>query len=228
MDNPFAEKIEEFSSSQFVPKRYRCTVVSLLPWSPPPEEKPHLLPSTFRIPAADPKTGIGVIHVGEAVYFQPNPFDDRNTRVPVSPNEVARSIVDDYINGQMALDEDTCPGVFWVEGELTEADVIKFFKRRIEEYKVKQTNWFKALVNMADADFTKNKNRMAISDIQREAARAIGYKADWVDFNVSAMDMKQCPFCKSTISVDAIKCPVCSEVVDATAYKQLQKTMGGA
>lgn len=222
MKNPF----EDAESNPFIPKKYQCTIVSLLPWEPAPEEKPHLLPSVFIIPKANPKTGIGVSHVGEAIYYVPNPFDERSTKVSTSPNEVARSVVEDYVSGQMCLGDNCCPGLFWLEGELTEADVLKHFSNKVAEYKEKQINWFKALVNLADADFTKNRNRMAISDIQIHAAKYIGYNADWVDFNSQLIEMAKCKFCQSPISIEAIKCPVCNEVVNPEAYKKLREQVG--
>jgi hypothetical protein len=225
--NPFAEtQRKEMIKEKFIPKRYLCTVVSLLPFEPPPENKPHLIPSTFRIPKADEQLGLRCTHVGEACYFVPNPFDDRNTRVTVSPAEVARSLVEDYVSGQMCLDENSAPGLFWLEGELTELDVLEHYGAEVEKYKLFQRGWFKRLVDLADADFTKNKNRLAISDVQKAAAVYLHYKAEWVDFiGTTLQDTKLCQFCGTTLLATAIKCLTCNEVVDAVAYKKLKAEM---
>lgn len=207
--------------SKFIPKSYKATVVSLIPWQMFPEEKPHLQPSTYKIPIA-PKDGISVFHVGEAGYNVANPFDDTNIRVPVTPDEIARSIVEDYVSAQICLDEGACPGIFWVQGELTVEDVMQYYPEKVAEYRLKQTNWFKLLVGMADADFTKNKNILAISDIQRHAARSLGIKKDWVDFSVLGQDLEYCPFCKSIVPIGAVVCNVCREVINREAYNKLK------
>lgn len=198
-------------------RKYACTVVSLLPREIT-EEKPHLLPSTFVIPAAI-YGDISLLYVEEAIHYVPNPFDDRNLKQITMPSEMARSIVEDYVSAHIALAENCGPGLFWVEGRLTKPEIKKFHARKIIDAKERQDNWFHALCRLADADWMKNHNMMAVSDLQRLAAKSLGIKKDWVEFTMQ--ESKPCPFCKFSIAPDSIKCINCKEIVDQVAYKKL-------
>lgn len=200
-------------------RKYACTVVSLLPLIIN-EEKPHMLPSTFRVPAAV-YGKIAILHVEEGIHWVPDPILDRSLKQVTSPSEMSRSIVDDYTSAHICLGEDCMPGLFWVEGRLTVAEVEQHHKGKIRKYKTMQDNWFHALCNMADADWHKNHNMMAVSNLQRMAARSLGLaeKYEWVQ--MESVSTTECPFCKFRIALGSIKCINCKEVVDQAAYNKL-------
>lgn len=202
-------------------KRWACTVVSLLPYLPPKEQKPHIIPSVFQIPAADPEYGFGLLYVGEGLHFIPNVFDEKNNhRVITSPAEMARSIVEDFVSGQLGLEEGAAPGLFWLEGQYTEKEIIRDFAEELAEAKQKQTRWFKNLVFMADADWVRSKNILAVSDLQRHAAKALGVTKEWVD--MKAVETAKCKWCSTAVQPDTIKCPNCHEVVNEVLYKEMK------
>jgi len=210
------------TTSSNIKLKYAATVVSLLPREIF-EEKPFMLPGVFRIPAA--KYGdISILHVEESIHYIPNPLIDEgkpgSSFKTVTPaDEMARSIVDDYKNAHIATSEDAEVGLFWVSNRLTNEEVWLMHRTEIDEAKKKQDNWFRRMIAMADADFVKNKNIMAVSDLQRLAARCLGVKKEWVEF--AGENTKQCPFCTIAVPVDTIKCPNCREVVDPIKYKAL-------
>lgn len=199
-------------------RKYACTVVSLLPRLIT-EDKPHLLPSTFVVPAAV-YGDIAILHVEEAIHYVPSPFDERNLKQITTPNEMARSIVDDYCSAHIALADNCGPGLFWVEGRLNKNEIKKYHSRKIIEAKERQDNWFTALIMMADTDWVKNKNMQAVSDLQRLAAKCLGVHKDWVEFSVERTTT--CPFCKFAIAPDSIRCMNCKEIVDQKAYDKLK------
>ena len=217
--NPFEVDTEE----EHKPKKYACTVVSLLP-IPLHEEKPHILPFVFKIPAAGVE-GISILHVEEGISYIPNPLIEEGrpgstiTQITM-PSDMAKSIVDDYRSAHIALSEDAEPGIFWVEGRWEIEEVKRKFKKQIHDCSVKQKNWFRNLVAMADTDWQKNKNMLAVSDLQRHAARALGIKKDWVD----PIDFEtiRCQWCKASISPEAVKCTACGEIVNADAYRAMK------
>src|SRR6266568_620758 len=179
---------------------YGATVVTLLPKSLL-EEKPHLLPGVYNIPAAT-WGDIEVLHVDEGCQYIPNPLIDEgqpgaSIKQIVPPPEIARSLVDDYKSAHIALGENAAPGLFWVQGKLTKEEVKKFHAREVERARVQQTNWFRNLIAMADADWMKNHNMLAVSDLQRLAAKCLGVKKDWVEF--AMQETIQCPFCTTGI-----------------------------
>lgn len=207
----------------FEPKGYVCTLVSLLPYQPPPEHKPHILPSTFVIPAADPEWGFGILHVGEGVHFIPDVFNDKNNhRILTPPYEMARSIIEDFSSAQLGIEDGAAPGLFFVEGGLTPAEVKRTCGEQLAAAKLKQENWFKGLVVMADVDWVRNKNAMAVSDLQRNAAKALGLKREWLD--ITTIETAICPFCKVSVQPDAIKCHSCHEIVNIKLYKEMKES----
>tara|TARA_R110000868_G_scaffold16913_7_gene74963 strand:- start:264 stop:944 length:681 start_codon:yes stop_codon:yes gene_type:complete len=204
--------------------KYGCTVVSLLPYSLL-ETKPHMIPFTFMIPAADPNYGFSVLHVEEGLHFIPNPFDEKmNYRQVTSPHEMARSIVEDYSGALIALGEGAGPGLFWVEGKHTLESIKKRYAKKLAEAQVKQERWFMNLVNMADADWEKNHNILTVSDVQRHAARYLNIKKAWVD--PIPTEANTCPYCKSVVDPTSIKCFNCKEIINVEAYKAMQAKMG--
>lgn len=200
-------------------RKYACTVVSLIPREVF-EEKPHMLPSTFRIPAAI-YGDISILHVEEGTHYVPDPFSQRSLKQVTSPAEMARSICEDYNSAHIGTSENCGPSLFWVEGRLTKNEIKQHYKAELDRAKISLRNWFHALVSMADADWQKNHNMLAVSDLQRIAAQSLGIKKDWVEF--IGQETKLCPFCKFNIAIDSIKCVNCKEVVDQKAYDKIMK-----
>lgn len=205
---------------------YACTVVSLLPYELH-EEKPHMLPSTFIIPAASMDGRVfGILHVREGIHYIPNPLMDEGKpgstiKQTTSPAEMARSICEDYNCAHVALGEDAQPGLFWVPGKLTQKDVISYHGKRLLAIKKRQKNWFHNLCVMADADWQKNHDMRAVSDLQRLAAKSLGINREWVEFKME--EMTKCPYCNSSLSPDAAVCANCKEIVNKTKYDNLKR-----
>jgi hypothetical protein len=221
---PSLDKIIKDTRDQFKPMKYACTVVSLLPYAIR-ETKPHMIPFTFDIPAADPKIGFSILHVEEGLHFVPNPFEEtHNFRVTTSPNEMARSIVEDYCGAHIGLDEDAGPGMFYVEGRLSVEDVLRHCGTELKRATERQNRWFSNLINIADADWHKNKNILAVSDLQRHAARSLNVKREWVD--PIPTEFNTCPYCKAVVDPTSIKCQNCKEIINPEAYKALQAKLG--
>lgn len=199
---------------------YVCTVVTLLPYEIT-EEKPHLFPGVFDLPAA-PKDGFSLFYVGESVHFIPDAFDEkRNYRQLTPPYEMARSICEDYNCAHIGLTPNAGPGLFYLHDRLSKQQILdnKESKTLLEFYRERQKRWFHNLVAMADADWEKNHNRMAVSDLQRIAAQSLGVVKDWV--SIAIQEQMSCPFCRVMIAVDSVKCANCKEVVNVEAYNKL-------
>lgn len=226
---PFVNDVED-DIRPILGRKAGSTVISLLPFALM-EEKPHMLPAVFRVPAAE-KGDIAILHVDEGIHYIPNPLVDEGKpgstfRQVTSSAEMARSIVDDYRTSHISLGEGAEPGLFWVEHRLTKEEVKKYHADKIEEAKTKMVAWFNNLCSLADADWQRNHNMMAVSDLQRAAAKWLGIKREWVEFMISTGNLIACPYCKAQIAGDSIKCFNCKEVVNVEAYKAMQKGLGG-
>src|SRR3990167_7876194 len=152
---------------------YACTVVSLLPFELN-EEKPHMLPSSFIVPAANGDK-FGILHVREGVHYIPNPL----------------------------------------------MDVEKFHRKRLESNRKMQKAWFHNLCIMADADWEKNHDMRAVSDLQRAAAKYLGINKEWVEFRME--EMTKCVYCNSSVSPEASICQNCHQIINRTKYEATKK-----
>lgn len=205
------------------PKKHACTIVNMLPYTFM-EEKPHMLPSAFTIPAAD-KDGYGIFHIEEGVHYIPNPLVDEgkpgsSIKQITLAEEMARSVVEDYSTAHVALAENAGPGLFWVSGRLTLKNVMDNYPEEVEYYATRQKNWFRNLCALADADWNKNHNMLAVSDLQRLAAKALGINKEWVDFQVQ--ESVNCPMCQAAVNPAAIVCSSCKYIVRPELYKKEQ------
>lgn len=204
-------------------RKHACTVVSMLPFSLL-EEKPHMLPSAYVIPAAT-EDKLGILHVEEGVHYIPNALIEEgkpgsNIKQVTLPEDMAKSIVDDYATAQVALSEDGGPGIFWVSGRLSHKDIVTQFPELVDLYVTRQKVWFRNLCALADADWNKNKNMLAVSDLQRAAAKVLGIHKDWVDFQVE--ETINCKMCKVAINPEAVVCSGCGYILKPDLYNKEQ------
>lgn len=217
----FANPFEKTRRSAQAQRKHACTVVSMLPFALL-EEKPHMLPSAFSVPAAEGDK-FGLLYVEEGVHYIPNPLIDEgkpgsSIKQTTLPEDMARSIVDDYATAQVALGENSGPGIFWLSGRMTQNEIEANFPDLIEAYAKRQKNWFRNLCALASADWNKNHNMLAVSDLQRVAANALGIKEDWVDFQ--SQETSNCRMCQTAINPAAIVCANCGCILKPELYKK--------
>lgn len=197
-----------------------CTVISGVPF-PVRELKPQIMPGYFQIPPA--KGGqIHILHVGESIHWMESPFPKMPPmKVTETPKAMARSIVNDFIDGMLAIDTDAGPCVFWVEGHWTEEQIRKDFAGQLHNAFEKQKRWFVSLVRIADDDWTKYRQHRMITDIQRAAAIEMGFKREWIDITVDA-EMTKCPLCAQLVAADAIIHSACGYVINLEKYNEMR------
>lgn len=218
--NPFIPSVIE--DKPLALRKFACTVVNLLP-KEIFEEKPMLLPGSFHIPAAV-WGDIALLHIEESLHYVPNPLIDdgkpgSSIRQITPAHEMARSLCEDYNCAHVATADNAGPSLFWVEGRLTKDEVKKYYLKEIDNARVKVTQWFRNLCAMADADWQKNRNMLAVSDLQRMAAKTLNIKRDWIEF--IAEETIKCVFCTFAVPPNAIVCPNCRQVLNPIEFKKL-------
>lgn len=195
------------------------TVVSLLPF-PLRENKPQLIPGYFQIPGSS-QDSFSVLQVGESIHWMENPFPGMPpVKMTTSPRDIARSIVEDFISGQLGLRENAGPGIFYVDGHHDYDSIKKNHVTRLHVARTLQNNWFVELIRIADDDWAQHHQHKFISDIQRYAVKALGMTREWTTVSVSNI-MKECPACKTLVRDDAIVCLNCKAVLKPEEYKKL-------
>ena len=190
----------------------KCTIISILP-KDIREVKHTIEPGVFNIPAGDYEHPSRLV-VGSSSWFREIDLDQPMLEIPVSSVQIADSIIKDYSNGMLGCDmSDAMPGLFFVLGEVSIIDVKLRYKEKLEETKVKQDNWFKILVKIADALWARaNGNPLVISDEMRLAARSLNFNDKvWLkDFNI--IEMTKCIACGGLKNPLFPVCPSCKNI----------------
>ena len=199
-----------------------ATVISICPF-PIHEFKPGLFPATFSIPAV-PEGGVETLIVGNRIIVRQRvPVIGNILEIPVPAVQVAKSIVDDRLTGQLLIKEGSRPGLFWVPGEYNNKEAAEHFAPQIADARMIQKQWFLDLVIMADDDWNKTHQHRFISDLQRYACRILGLNRPWSTETVDNVQDKRCLACYSPMHAKATICPTCKtnqiEFADATSVK---------
>lgn len=199
----------------------RATVISLVPF-PIAEFKPGIYPGFFEIePSTD---NVPQLLVVEDSKYHVEIDENRTITVKCPAEDIARSIVEDYVSANLAFDieEDASPAIFWKPGKFDLEGVKSNFSKDIEYQLGRQIRWFNKLVRMADDDWEKTRQHKAISDIQRYAAKALKLARPWVIVSAVQEGIIKCIACQQTVDAKAIVCPFCKCILNMDKYKTLQ------
>lgn len=211
------------------PSPSNCTVISILPWAVK-ENKPQIIPGYFQMPPSrgtfrDTNNDVYQIPVclpvGESIFWMESPFKGMPPmKITETARAMAKSIVNDLIEAQLAVDTDAAPGLFWMEGQHDYDSVRSHHLPELRKAVKNQNRWFVNLVRIADDDWATAHQHRFISDIQRHAARHLGLKRDWLDLTTDAIQ-EQCPLCKELVRVDAIVHAACGYVLKPQEHQKL-------
>lgn len=204
----------------------KVTLVSLYPLLLD-ERKPGIYPGHFTIPPV--KDGdIEILHLGNSHYWV-NFYDDRPPlKVNTPADEIATSVINDLSRNIIGYDlqREAWPGLFWVEGHFTKAEILKNYASKIAETKAAQHRWFENLVRMADDLWVaSNKQNKAISQLHRLACKALGVEREWSSELATAIGPKYCPACKERVHEEAVICK-CRFILDEVKYKSMKFAAG--
>ncbi len=160
--------------------------------------------------------------VGSSSWWRDVSPDEPMLEIPQSSLSIADSVVKDYCNGLLEYNPgSSMPGLFYVPGKKTVAEVKKEFKPLLDAALMKQKNWYAALVKMADVLWARtNGNPRSISDDARLAAQELQIKdKPWLkDF--TTLELKNCPACGALRNELYPVCQICKTIVDKAAYEK--------
>ena len=217
------------SSEQLEGKK--VTIVSTLPFVLT-ERKPGQIPGYYEVEAAVDKDSLGITFIGDAWFPELIPFADTKAparRMDISAEKVANGVVSDYIGANLAVSHDVLsngarrlPGIFWVNRIRNEDEVLEFEKTKVKFARLNTIAWFEALVKLADDTWTKYRQHMFITDLQRSAATYLGAKdRDW---NVNVIEqmasMSVCPACSTQVTATAMLCHNCRYILNPDLYEK--------
>lgn len=193
-----------------------ATVVSLVPYAIE-ERKPGLIPGSFQIPAA--KDGEPQFLYVKESKFDVYAGDNRSIRVSVQPYEVARSIVDDHIDGSLLVTKGVAePALFWVVGEVKNRQhLVTNFREEVHAAAVRQQTWFRVLVEKADDDWQRYRQHKMVSDLHKHAARALKLDREWLLQEEIDRQLSECPACFVKVNPKAAFCFNCKTILNVEA-----------
>ncbi len=217
------------ASSVFQVDKSVCTVIASLPFRIY-EHKPGLFPvGMFTIPAVKTPGDINSIVIKEGFFFR-YVGDGKHIEQYEKAESIANSIVNDFINAQLAIniedadpDLHSKPALFKVFGEWTKEQCLEGFQEEIQLALKQQDGWFRRLVALADDDWNRYHQHKMISDLQRYAAKHLNYSSEWTSIVTSAAAQitKTCPACTMQIPTGALICPVCRTLINPAEFEKL-------
>lgn len=213
----------------------KVTLVSTLPF-PLKEDKPGLIPATYRVPAAK-HNEFSFIHISDGYHLMLVPFADEDMppmKIPDQGEVIANAIIVDYTAACICISfdprangEQAVPGLFFVEGHLYPEDIKKRHADELAKAFLNTNFWFERLVKMADDDWAKTHQHKSIADSQRAACNYLNLQREW---NFTVMDTLKnlCWACKQSVHPDAIICSNCKAVINEVAYKEAKGKFANA
>jgi hypothetical protein len=208
------------TTRQYINEHDKASVISIFPMDIT-EKKVTLQPATFFVPMGTPdKPSITLI--GGASWWRDIQPDEPLLEIPQPASLVAQSVVEDYVIGILGYSkEERQPGLFWLPGVVTEAELKTKYKNELAKSDRLQKAWYMELIKMADAIWARtNGNPIAIADLMRIAAKQTQTERAWTrDF--SMVEMTKCPACGAPRNPEFPICGACKTVVDPKKYKEL-------
>lgn len=200
------------------------TVVSIFPREIC-EVKPTLQPGTFRLGKGTFETP-AILVVTSSSWWKELEEGQPLLEIPNSSIMIADSVVKDYCNGLLACNMgDAMPGLFYLPGEMSVAKIKSDHKLQLEAARIRQNNWFRELVKLADIMWARsNGNPLSISDDARMAARELNLNdKDWLkDFQT--ISLVRCAACGSLKNPAFPVCSICKAISDPEVAKKMNLT----
>jgi hypothetical protein len=189
------------------------TLVSIYP-KPIQFKNVTLSPGRWFLPAGD-MDNISTLTIGPSSWWRDVGPDEPLIEIVQSSVQIAESLVKDYLGGMFACNmHDSMPGLFFVPGAFTAAEVREKYNHLLQDALNKQLNYWKALIKFGDALWARsNGNPLCISDEMRMAAKFLGSQdKDWMRdhhntgmircFACGTFKNPEYPICQACRSID--------------------------
>ena len=200
----------------------KSTVISIFPKNVPPERKPTIQPGIFHVQYGTYENPSCLV-IGPSSWWKEIDENQPLLEIPQSSIVIADSIVKDWANGIVGCDMgENMPGWFYLPGEWTARKLHEEKQEYLDEAHRKQKNWYKVLVQMADAMWARsNGNPLTISDEMRLAARELNFtNRDWLK-DAEVMELVRCKACGHLKNPLYPVCPNCKAIDDPDRAKEL-------
>ena len=198
----------------------KSTVFSIVPFDVR-EFRPGLFPGSFNIKPCKDANKPERLVVGASEHIM-EVGDKRPIRIITPSFEVARSIVDDFLDGQLWTSSDVKPGICYVQGTVSVKEFLEKHAEKHAEMKEQQKHWFVNVCKKTDDDWVKYHHHRVVSDQARFAARYLGLEPEWLRAETIGLSFKKCPACSTVNDPNNAVCVSCRCVLDEAKYKSLK------
>lgn len=208
----------------------KATIVSIFPRDIV-EVKYTIFPQRYTIPAAEPNDFSLLVLSGASSYIPSSTERMPPTEVQINSAHLADSILKDYFQSTLLVNNTRRPGLFWIPGEFDKKTILSYpkFNILLDTARDQQKEWFIASVEEADVLWSRtNGNPRSISDDARLAADLLGLSSQkpWMS-NLVASRLDACPACGELINLDYPVCKYCHAVIDKKKADELGLTFAG-
>lgn len=199
----------------------KATIVSVFP-KDIYDFKPMVFPGLFQIPAAK-QDDFQVVTIGPSSWFKEMEEGQPFLEITHSAVAMADSFIKDYC-AQLGCEMGTkMPGLFYLAGRVSKAEVREKYRDKIELAITKQRGFFENLVKIADVMWARtNGNPLGISDDAKLAATYLGLKDKvWLaDFR--SMELKPCLSCGELVNYNYPVCKHCKAIINKDLAAKLE------
>ena len=200
--------------------RPECSIVSLYPFDIRIEND-AVFPSIFDIPKGHVELGgknatPAVLLLGDGQIQHYLDVSRGNIMMGYPAEKIASSLVRDYLESVLYTDKDAHPAIFWLDEPFNPEKHVEFAREAV----LKQENFYRKLIRIADAAWAESQNPMLITDTQKVAASYFGEKKDWA--LEPGEDTKMCTTCGITLRSFAVICPGCGFILKPRTFEKIK------
>lgn len=196
------------------------TVFSIAPFEVS-EHKPGLYPGSYKIKACMDDRKPESIKVGAAEHLMTVGGRKEPIRIITASFEIAASIVNDTLTAQLWVSPEECPGMTWIQGNISIESFIVQHKEEYSKMKERQKRWFLRLCKETDNDWNRYHNHHAVSMPAKFAAKALGINPAWLNDETTALQYQRCPACSVMNDPQNAICSNCRCILNEAKFKTL-------
>jgi hypothetical protein len=198
-----------------------CTVFSICPF-PVHEFKPGLYPGQFDIPACLDDSQPMRLVVKNSEHLMSVGGQKRPLRINTSSYDIAKSVVNDFLDGQLYTEPEAHPGICWMHGDMSIEEFMSKHEQVYTYMKETQKRWMVIVVQKTEDDWKKYKNSRVVTDQARFAVRALGIPLpEWMSTQEIGLNFLVCVACRTKLEPGTVVCATCRYVVDKVAFEKL-------
>lgn len=202
-------------------KHDKSTVFSIAPFEVSTFH-PGLYPGRFIIPACLDESLPQRLVIGASEHLMVIPDQKKPTRIVTPSFVIAKSIVEDSLDGQLWINSECRPGFCYFQGEMEVAQFVLNKKEIHSEMKAKQKNWLVEICKRTDDEWNKKKHHRVVSDQARYAAKKLGLSPEWLEAEIKGFTYVKCPACGISNDRNNAVCSSCRCVLDEKKFATLK------